>query len=60
MFGMVSCTEDDLVKENYFDKVIVSLKLNVPGAESRVGGSYQPGSSTQNPYDDDLDDDDDE
>ena len=55
MFGIVSCTEDDLVKENYFDKVIVSLKLNVPGAESRVGGSYQPGSSTQNPYDDDLD-----
>ena len=53
--SLVSCTYDTLESEQFFDKVVVRLTLNVPGSDSRVVGDYQPGSSTQNPYDNDLD-----
>ena len=53
--GMVSCTDDSMTNGDSFDKVVVRLTLSVPGGDSRVGGDYQPGTTEQNPYDDDLD-----
>ena len=53
--GMVSCTDDSMTNGDTFDKVVVRLTLSVPGGDSRVGGDYQPGTTEQNPYNDDLD-----
>ena len=53
--GMVSCTDDSMTNGDTFDKVVVRLTLSVPGGDSRVGGDYQPGTTEQNPYDNDLD-----
>lgn len=53
--GMVSCTDESMTNGDSFDKVVVRLTLSVPGGDSRVGGDYQPGTTEQNPYDDDLD-----
>ena len=53
--GMVSCTDDSMTNGDTFDKVVVRLTLSVPGGDSRVGGDYQPGTTEQNPYDEDLD-----
>ena len=52
---MVSCTDDSMTNGDTFDKVVVRLTLSVPGGDSRVGGDYQPGTTEQNPYDNDLD-----
>ena len=42
-FGMVSCTDESMVNDDSFDKVVVRMTLSVPGADSRVGGDYQLG-----------------
>lgn len=40
---MVSCTDESMVNDDSFDKVVVRMTLSVPGADSRVGGDYQLG-----------------
>ena len=46
--SLVSCTYDTLESEQFFDKVVVRLTLNVPGSDSRVGGDYQYGGTDPN------------